>query len=126
MKKDKNNCSKEKFDEVEVTTLSSFLEDNKCSDVYFDMVKIDVEGSEYDILFDILDNELYKNFGKIMFEDHCRKIRSIHGSKTKFIKKVKELGIVDKFYIQTPELHDVYVPLKKHGLWKDKNYGTYE
>ena len=118
LKSDKSNVTNQ-YNEVEVISLSSFLTKNNILDEKFDIIKIDTEGSEYDILSDIIDNNLYNNFDKILFEDHCRKVPSIINDKDNFINKIKELDIESKFFIQDHNVdHTKYIPITSWSEYK--------
>ena len=52
--------------EIQISTLSNYLEENNIDQV--DFIKIDTEGYEYEILKGL--NEKFKNIGLIMFEHH--------------------------------------------------------
>jgi len=110
LKKDKSNVSKTVFEKVNVFKLSTFLK--KENIIHIDILKLDTEGSEYDIIEDILDNKLYEVIDKIYYEDHARKVAGIREKKMKMINKVRDLGILGKFYLQSGILN--YTPAIKH------------
>ena len=60
------------FDVVECFDISEFI--NKLGHV--DVLKIDVEGAEYELLYSMLESEAYKNVKSIYVEDHERKMPS--------------------------------------------------
>jgi len=60
------------FDVVECFDISEYI--NKIGHV--DILKIDVEGAEYEILYSVLKSEAYKNVKSIYVEDHERKMPS--------------------------------------------------
>lgn len=107
---DKTNVSKNVFETVPVMKLSTFLRENKIH--WIDILKIDVEGSEYDIIQDILDSDLAKIIDKIYYEDHARKVPSIRVHKKEVVNRVRDLGILGKFYLQSELLR--YVPAIKY------------
>lgn len=106
IKKEKGNVSKNHFNVVKVSKLTNYI------DGYYDVLKIDSEGCEYDILIDLIDNNWIHNIGKIYYEDHCRKIPGLIKQKNVFINKIKEMGIIEKFYIQSNEKHLDYEPMR--------------
>jgi len=81
---------------------------------HIDILKIDVEGSEYDILSDIIHSGVYKMIDKIYFEDHCEDIHDLRYDMARFIDSIRSLSIENKFYIQSEGSGlDEYTPLKK-------------
>lgn len=95
---------------MSVLTLFATLKENY--DVsYIDLMKLDVEGSEYEVLNHILDLDLHKRIGKIYFEDHKRKVTSENFKtlREKFRTKVQEMGIRDMFYVEGDDY--VYRPM---------------
>jgi len=109
LRRDKGSTSKKHFEVVQVIKLSTFLTMEKIKSI--DILKIDVEGSEYAIMNDMIDNLLYQIIDKIYYEDHARKVAGIKKDKAEFVKKAKELGILGKFYLQSALLK--YVPAIK-------------
>ena len=116
LKRLKGNVDKSKFDEVKTVKLSTFIKRQKIA--HIDILKIDVEGSEYDIINDILDNNLHLNIDKIYYEDHTRKVPSIRKSKKATWSRLKKMGVVDKFYLQSG--NNKYVPLKTRPAFRTK------
>ena len=96
---DKRNVNPRVFDVVKVNTLSFFLKENNLINTKFEEVKIDAEGSEYDILENIINDKLYLNFEKIFIEDHTRKIPNLYKKRKEFVKRIKSLKIQNKFFI---------------------------
>lgn len=76
---------------------------------HIDLLKIDSEGTEYDILLDLLAANLYKRITTIYFEDHTRKVPGLEPARNQFMAHVKELGIAHKFFTQQDHL--TYIPL---------------
>jgi len=109
LKIDKSNVSKQVFEEVQVIKLGPFINQNQIT--HIDILKIDTEGSEYDIISDIVETKLYAIIDKICYEDHARKVASIHEKKFKVVNKVRDMGILDKFYLQSKLLK--YIPAAK-------------
>ncbi len=64
---DKNKIIKEEYN-VNVITLSSYINDNLSSDI--DVIKIDVEGHEYECLKGLFDTSLDSNIHLIQLEHH--------------------------------------------------------
>jgi len=101
---------------VGVCTIAHILEIYEIDHV--DILKLDVEGSEYKILKSVLDQESYKNIDKIFFEDHCNKISGLESMREDVFQRIKDLNIQDKFVIQ--EDHLTYdVPLVESVMWKE-------
>ena len=77
------------------------------------------EGSEYDILHDVLDAGLQERIGKIYFEDHVRKVPGLESDKKRFIKRIDKLDIWKKFYLQDSFNFDAlrYERIEKGSVW---------
>ena len=105
----KKNVSVGVYEEVEVIKISSFLMGKKCNKI--DIIKIDAEGSEYEIFLDILDNKIYEIIDKIYYEDHSNKIigdKKYLRDKESFISKIIALNIGNKIWLQSEEnVYDV-------------------
>jgi FkbM family methyltransferase len=106
LKSDKGNVSADEFEVVKVTSLNVFFNTHTIDKV--GICKIDSEGTEYDIINDILNHELYKKMNRICYEDHTRKIRSIKKQKTKTVERIHKLGILNKFFIQTAHEGNIF------------------
>ena len=64
------------------------------------------------IVEDIIDSGLYERTEKILFEDHCRKIRGLSKKRDYFLKRIDDLGILKKFYLQDVDSNqNKYIPL---------------
>jgi len=115
LKNDKSNVSNNIYDTVQVKKISTFVNNEKLDKI--DILKIDSEGSEYDILEDIFDNGIHMKILNIYFEDHLRKVKSIRLKKDKIMDLIKTLDIRDKFFVQgTQGDHLAYVPLGENPL----------
>lgn len=57
---------------------------------YVNILKLDIEGSEYDVLDDLLQNDLINEFGTIYVEGHESIINSIGQQSVDVMKRVKE------------------------------------
>ena len=108
LKSDKSNVDTNAFDLVEVVRLQDFIVANEITNI--DLLKIDSEGSEYDILEDILESKMYNHIQKIYFEDHGRKVPSIKAKEEIIIVEIFKLGIQEKFFLQRDHL--TYEPLQ--------------
>ncbi len=58
-------------EEVTVVAAHEMMERSKC---FIDVMKLNVEGSEYDILWDIINHGFLKHIGRIYVEDHKSRI----------------------------------------------------
>tara|TARA_B100000989_G_scaffold298708_1_gene289351 strand:+ start:2281 stop:2952 length:672 start_codon:yes stop_codon:yes gene_type:complete len=99
LKKNKNNIDKTNYEVVKVTKISEYIIENNLNRI--ELMKIDSEGSEYDIIFDILDSNLLEKINKIYFEDHSRKI-NLDIERKKFFEIINNKGknIKEKFFLQ--------------------------
>ena len=106
LKRNKSNVSGT-HDIVKTRKLSSIIKEEDLHTIH--IVKIDTEGSEYDILQDIFENNLYNKIDKIYFEDHESKVKSLQKKKEIILSLINKLNIKDKFYTQKDHLE--YIPL---------------
>jgi len=97
LKQDKKNVDPNVYEVVKVIKISTFVHQNKINKI--DMLKIDVEGSEYDVIEDILDSKLYEITNRIHYEDHTRKLRSIRDKRDIILSRIEKLGIENKFIL---------------------------
>jgi FkbM family methyltransferase len=110
----KSNVSSDVFEVVNLISLPDFMQSNGIEEV--DILKLDVEGNEYVILNDLLESGGYKRFKKIMYEDHCRKIKGLEKEKEVFLSHVRLLDIEDMFWRQNEHGDGLkYTPLKSYG-----------
>ena len=111
--KKKSNVSLAAFERVEVVSLSDFILQQELS--WVDILKIDSEGSEYDILHDLLNANLVDRIGKIFFEDHVRKVPEIIGSQRRFVERIRGTSLERKFYVQDVVTGNdlAYIPLQE-------------
>jgi FkbM family methyltransferase len=114
--KAKKNVSRFRYDEVKVKRLKTFIHDENLETI--DIVKIDAEGSEYDIMNEIIQSDLLNQIDKIFFEDHSRKVKNLIRKRNKFVQEVRGLGIEDKIFVQniTDENHG-YVTLQEAVMY---------
>lgn len=101
----KSNVNSYNYVSVKTIKLSTFIKEKKINKI--DVLKIDVEGSEYDIFSDI--EPFYEIIDKILYEDHSRKVPTIIKSKEIFEKTIKDKGILKKFFTEVKE--GVYINL---------------
>ena len=118
LKKGKYNVSSHFKTEVRVITLSKFLE------VYpeiekIDILKIDTEGSEYDILEDINTNLTDFEFGSILFEDHVGKVAGLESDRERVLTEIKKKDKGGLYKVQTQGNHLEYTPLEESTIWKE-------
>jgi FkbM family methyltransferase len=67
----KGNVNEEEYELVECIDFIEFLEK---TDKYIALIKIDIEGSEIDILNQLIDKDIYKKIGQIFVEVHDNKM----------------------------------------------------
>jgi len=100
---------------IEVGTVSAVMAIAKIDKI--DILKLDVEGTEYKILKNVLDENLHEKIDRIFFEDHLDKRAGMLGERSSVLQRIKELGIEDKFFTQYEELtYDI--PLADTEMWK--------
>lgn len=87
---DKDDVNLQNYEEVEVISLSDFIEKLECR---VNILKMDVEGMEYDILLDLIEKNLYQKIDYILVETHDRHISSIIPTGQKVRKLIETKGI---------------------------------
>lgn len=99
LKKNKSNVDKTNYELVKTIKISEYISQNNFKNI--ELMKIDAEGSEYDIIFDIFDANLLSNINKIYFEDHSRKI-NLDSERKKFFEIIQNQNnnIKNKFFLQ--------------------------
>ena len=110
LKKNKSNIDKKNFEIVKVIRISDYINENNLNKI--DLMKIDAEGSEYDIIFDIYESSLLDKIYKIYFEDHSRKI-DLDRQRKKFFEIInkEKNSIKGKFFLQD-NTHRNYLTIK--------------
>jgi FkbM family methyltransferase len=86
----KGNVLKEKFVEVEAIDICSFIKDLDCQ---INILKIDVEGVEYEILNKLINMDLHKKINRILVEVHAKKIPELKRKEADLKNKIRELNI---------------------------------
>jgi FkbM family methyltransferase len=71
----KNNVNSDNYVEVEVIRLVDFIKDNNIKKIK--VLKIDIEGAEYDLLNDLIDNGIHLITDIILVELHAHKIKDL-------------------------------------------------
>lgn len=69
--RDKNNVDEETFSEVDIIKLSDFWSNSIREDV--DILKLDIEGAEYDVLEDLMGTGIINRFKHVILEEHSGK-----------------------------------------------------
>ena len=88
----KGNVNKEKFVEVELIDLSEFIE--KLGQ-RVKLLKMDVEGVEYEILNKLIETNVYKLIDLILVETHEKKITELRDKHEALIEKIKNENITN-------------------------------
>lgn len=88
----KGNVLKEKFIEVEAIDICGFIQELDCQ---VNILKIDVEGVEYEILEKLINTGLHNKINKIMVEVHAKKIPELKEKEANLRSKIKELNITN-------------------------------
>lgn len=97
----KSELPMKEYDVVPIQKISTFMRLQKIN--YVDIMKIDVEGAEYDIFDDILHERLWQLINKIYYENHTRKIPELLDRARRFQVMIEKIGIKHKFMIEKPE-----------------------
>lgn len=88
----KGNVNKKKFIEVELIDLSEFIE--KLGQ-RIKLLKLDVEGVEYEILNKLIDTKIYNLIDLILVETHEKKIPELHSKHQALLEKLKKEKITN-------------------------------
>jgi FkbM family methyltransferase len=95
----KGNVSYESGFEVESIRLSDLL---NSIGKFVRLIKIDIEGMEYKVINDLLDNASMDKVGKIYVEDHCEIVEDLHIERAATLAKIRSLGLEEKFDFNWP------------------------
>lgn len=88
----KRNVNKENFVEVEVIDLAAFIEQLPQR---VKLLKIDVEGVEYEILNRLIDTKVYKQIDQILVETHEKKIPELRPKHKQLQEKITKEHITN-------------------------------
>ena len=85
---------------VQAIKMSDFIQKAKIDKI--DLLKIDAEGSEYDIFEDLLETRAIQNIEKIYFEDHKRSVPSLTQKRELVIERIKNFDppIQERMWVQ--------------------------
>lgn len=95
LNKNKSNNDINNYIEVEVIDLPKFIKQNNIKKIK--LIKIDIEGAEYDLLRGLIDNEIYKIVDKIFVETHEDKIPSLVEQDKKLRQELVDKNITNIF-----------------------------
>ena len=89
---DKTNVKMESFVEVDVIDLNEFIEslNNRVK-----VLKMDVEGVEYQILDSLIDSDIVHNIDHVLVETHENKIPTLNKIARKVKNKIKEKNLLN-------------------------------
>tara|TARA_B100000989_G_scaffold102191_1_gene74681 strand:+ start:373 stop:1044 length:672 start_codon:yes stop_codon:yes gene_type:complete len=117
LKKTKRNIGKINFNIVNVIKLSEYIKKNNINKIK--LLKIDSEGSEYDIIFDLFEKNIIESCEKIYFEDHSIMVNLNKERKKLFdILNHSNPKILNKFFLQEKNHYD-YTPISKYNYNSD-------
>ncbi len=86
----KGNILREKFVEVEAIDLYSFIKKLNCE---IEILKIDVEGVEYEIINKLIDTKLIYNIKNVFVELHAKKIPELEEKEMKLKTRISKLNL---------------------------------
>ncbi|MCT4655427.1 MAG: FkbM family methyltransferase [Cohaesibacter sp.] len=92
LKSEKENVSEDCVT-VEVTDISKVLQKHD----HIKLLKIDIEGGEYDIMDQVMENESRIDY--ILLETHEKKNRAFREKNDQMLKSIKEKGLENKIYL---------------------------
>lgn len=109
LSEEKDNCHKEKYSHVESVDISNFIKTNFNKDKHFVILKIDIEGTEYEILEKMINDDSISCISKIYCEWHYDRIGLSKRKHGQLVKKLKNLG----FDLTGKNKHDefMYIPI---------------
>lgn len=84
----KNNVNSDNYVEVDVIRLVDFIKDKKIKKIK--VLKIDIEGAEYDLLNDLIDNGIHLITDIILLEFHAHKIKNMKIKDDKLRDRMRE------------------------------------
>jgi len=91
---DKTNISKDHVFEVETVSLAQFIES---LDSEVKLIKMDIEGAEYDIIESLLDSNVIHKIGIVYVEDHCDRIPGLSTKRDASLARIRAMGVEEKF-----------------------------
>ena len=100
LKKDKQNIEEDHSVLVPVVDVSKVVSDVLLDNDVIDLMKIDTEGTEYDILESLIDGNLMNKITKIVFEDHTRRVPSLEGRRGQVCQRLINEGITNKVFVE--------------------------
>ena len=86
----KDNVCKNKFTKVQAVDLCSFIEDLNCN---IKILKMDVEGVEYQIIHKLIDTNLIHKIEKLHVELHAKKIPELKDKEDKLKNRISNLNL---------------------------------
>lgn len=87
---EKENVRSDKYTEVDVIRLSDFIRN---LNTRVKMLKIDIEGAEYETVTDLIETGVYQNIDKIYVETHAHKIKALEKRDMDLRDLIKKRGI---------------------------------
>lgn len=94
LKEDKSNLVDPTTVEVRVMDFGGFVSSLDCD---VSLIKMDIEGAEYDVITSLIDHDVIPKLGRVMVEDHCNLFESLKEDKKRVLKKLRSMGQLDKF-----------------------------
>lgn len=88
----KSNVNANDWIEVEVISLSKFIKELNTP---IALVKMDIEGAEFDVLEDLVANEVFSSVGELFVETHEKRIPSLRERKRSFEQLMRERNITN-------------------------------
>ena len=95
----KPNISTKIYEEVKQINFAKFLKSLK---IKVELIKIDIEGYEIELINHLLDHNSLDNVKKIYLETHEEKIKELIIPTKKLKKRIKSLGLEEKFCFDWP------------------------
>lgn len=87
---DKGNVLHDKYQIIDVIRLSDFI---ASLDKPIKILKIDIEGAEYELVEDLIETGTYKNIDQIYVETHARKVPRLREKDQLLRDKIKQQDI---------------------------------
>ena len=93
--KDKPGTGGAGGEDVQLCSIQSILNTHD----YIPLIKIDIEGAEYDVLDMMLTEEYLVKFGICLVEVHANKIPDLQKKHEALVRRVQQLGLEDKVFL---------------------------
>jgi FkbM family methyltransferase len=95
----KSNLTYSQSFEVETIDLARFIRE---LNTRVRMIKMDVEGLEYNLINALLDGDVMDRIDKIHIEDHCDRVTGLADERNRTLRRISDAGLSHKFDFAWP------------------------